>query len=845
STSVPPPSSGQKQVLRVNRACNACRKQKMRCEGPENPPCARCKAAGIQCVFEKIAKPDGDSSERLRTLETQFATMQGTLMDILSELRRPAPAPAPVADPPGQAQKNSPAYSHSPASQSSYTPAPDPAPPPPPPMNAPHRPALGYQYQPQIPQQLPSLQSVLPHHYHSHSPPGSSSGFSRPYSHTYPGPQHHPSHLHPSNPYPHHRRLPDPVSPYRPAVLSGITSAANSDDEGDIPSSALLAPIGVLNDLASVAAQSDAGGRHGLKRKRGDGAGSEGQAESVPGTIASDVPPYRAEVSAEPEPEPGPERDPEPEAVEEEHAPERERDAIERGIVSEGEATELHRIYFTGCYRVLAVFNERVDTLESLRARSPFLLNCILMAASKARDGGGPPSPTQLALVRECSSMAKEYLFGPLKSVEIVQGLLLIAGWSHSTGPTGWLAAGHAIRYAVELGLHKALPRLARRKVSGGGGVESERALVTAARTWCGLYVFEYQISFGTGRPAMMRGDKSLIRARDILLKHPLSIPTDARLVSTCELMTLQSKIHDSLGLLDEPANEDRVIEVLRQSIIDLDGWLSEWTSIMEGLGLDARDLQFFHSSAQIQMLYAHLFHHCIALRNLHTVADAKALRPEMKQVALRAIDYAQSAIKVCIENHEYRLGLRYAISYSHTCAAFAGAFLLRLTRLFPEDLDVHAMIVMVEKLAHLLDEVPAGRFARSLFQMIKVSQDRLRAKQAAASASPHSASNALAPTTSHERTEPQPHPPISYTNDLAQLVHPNPGLFGPGMEYGNHALASDITHGLLSLEGDWPAWIQNSIYGDLPMHGAMYDGVTPGVHGYDGLPFGWDVGTV
>lgn len=88
--------------------------------------------------------------------------------------------------------------------------------------------------------------------------------------------------------------------------------------------------------------------------------------------------------------------------------------------------------------------------------------------------------------------------------------------------------------------------------------------------------------------------------ARDILLKHPLSIPTDARLVSTCELMTLQStmhafffllvangslfcsgKIHDSLGPLDEPVNEDRVIETLRQSILDLDAWLAEWTGIM------------------------------------------------------------------------------------------------------------------------------------------------------------------------------------------------------------------------------------------------------------------------
>lgn len=246
-------------------------------------------------------------SRRLKTLETQFASMQGTLFDILSELRRPA-RNASAPDSPGQASSGSsqvqpahqpttmkhsppahPGYSHSPPSHSSYSPSVDPATPAQPSSltNAPHRPALGYQYQPQLPQQLPSLHSVIPHHYHS--PPASNAGFgprpSGPHQSSY-------SYSYPNSNYPHaaphpHRRLPDPGSPYRPALLSGITSAANSDDEGDIPSSALLAPIGVLNgayealkfwnrklmwfvDLASVAAQSDGGSRHGLKRKRGE-----------------------------------------------------------------------------------------------------------------------------------------------------------------------------------------------------------------------------------------------------------------------------------------------------------------------------------------------------------------------------------------------------------------------------------------------------------------------------------------------------------------------------------------------------------------------------------------------
>ncbi|CUA71267.1 Chromatin modification-related protein eaf-1 [Rhizoctonia solani] len=842
---VPPPQSGQppppahngpKPVLRVNRACNACRKQKMRCEGPDNPPCARCRTNGTQCIFEKVHKSDPDSNERLQKLETQFVNMQGTLSDILAELRNPTRQLSSPSSSVGLAVSHgvhpyeSPNTGRSTQAESG-------------------RPTGSYQYQSQQSQQLPSLHSVLPRHYHSGSPSASSGTFAN-----RPNSTPHLTHLHPpSHSHPPHLRLPAPSSPYRPTLLSGITSAANSDDEGDIPSSALLAPIGVLNDLASVAAQSDAGSRQGLKRKRADGSSPEENhayssrpapsphsasigpspqgAQSTPRTIASEASPVGvdgvgAEIEDVDQGEPEDlNMEAKSEAVEEERSPERERDAIEKGIVSEDEAMELHHIYFTGCYRVLAVFNKSIDTLASLRARSPFLLNCILMTASKARDGGGPPSQTQMALVRECSCMAKEYLFGPLKSVEIVQGLLLIAGWSHSTGPTGWLAAGHAIRYAVELGLHKALPRLARRQNILGTDrtSDTERALVIAA---------QYQISFGTGRPAMMKGDKSLIRARDILLKHPLAIPTDARLVSTCELMTLQSKIHDRLGPLDEPVDEDKVIETLAQSIIDLDAWLAEWTRIMGDLGLSARDMEFFHSSARIQLLYAHLFHHCIALRNLHTIADAKALRPEMKIVALRAIDYAQSAIRVCIENAEYRFGLRYAISYSHTCAAFAGAFLLRLTRLFPRDLDVHAMIVMVDQLAHLLDEVPAGRFARSLFQMIKVSQARLQAKKEATPTS-NLCMEPLPPSEHVSASTLQPLGGAGYTNDFTHLMNSSLGLH-------RHDFG-DITHGLLSTEGDWPEWIQNSIYGDLPVsedHAYLGTGQTDyNMH----IPFAWD----
>lgn len=46
-------------------------------------------------------------------------------------------------------------------------------------------------------------------------------------------------------------------------------------------------------------------------------------------------------------------------------------------------------------------------------------------------------------------------------------------------------------RVAVELGVHKALPRLEKILASDSSHPESHRPLITAARTWLALYVFE------------------------------------------------------------------------------------------------------------------------------------------------------------------------------------------------------------------------------------------------------------------------------------------------------------------------------------------------------------------
>lgn len=74
-----------------------------------------------------------------------------------------------------------------------------------------------------------------------------------------------------------------------------------------------------------------------------------------------------------------------------------------------------------------------------------------------------------------------------------VVGMLLLAAWSTN----GWLPSGHAMRMALDLGLHRALEKLAEDTDSGRRrSEEEERDLVVSSRIWLCLYWFDHQYVF-------------------------------------------------------------------------------------------------------------------------------------------------------------------------------------------------------------------------------------------------------------------------------------------------------------------------------------------------------------
>ncbi|GLB35988.1 putative fungal specific transcription factor [Lyophyllum shimeji] len=745
-----------KTLNRVPRACNACRKQKMRCEGADNPPCKRCRNTNLECLFEKPSREatlTGEAGlERIRSLEAHVADIRhtqtvisNTLSELVAHLRGRAlsarsPAsysqsfqqPSPNVNSPSMSTPTSshqhilemhpspPGGPHAfPSSHQGSSIAPPGQPSPagefhPPPLTSPYannQGAQAYKHGSAPPGPvLPPFSSIS-----TMGPPSSQSNVS---SLRYQAPDN----AHPRS------MSRNQVTGSKRQASSNVTSANSSDldddDNGELPASGLVAPWEVLRGLADVAIERAA-------KENGDSSGPHSRART-PSPDRQGRPLKRRKIR---------------------HKLHRSLtfpDVVTKNIISESEARELFKIFYRGCSTFLPVFDSNNDTFDALHERSPFAVDCICMVAARTRDGGGPSSETYIKILEEVQSISCATLFAPVMRSEAVQSMILVSGWSDN----GWLSGGHAVRMAMELSMHKAWPRLLRRMKANKADAVEDRDLVIASRTWFCLYLFEHQLSYGTGRPAVLKDDESIQECR-LLLSHPLAIEDDMRLVSTVELMAIRERVHNDMSPIEGPVREEHFAR-LREA----DGEFSNWYKIWDhAFSQKYEDATFYRQSLQIQHLHAELFHNATALRGINGPDDVQNMPAVQKHLALRSVQIARQGLDITVNSPAYREGMKYAVHYTHATATFAASFLLRLARLFPNDCNISEIRTQVERLANLMAEVPGKRYALTLQLMLKRSMKR---KAGSMSRSP--------------KTSREPHRPMAMVVDRSSGAIPSAG---------------------------------------------------------------------
>ncbi|KAG8988167.1 hypothetical protein FRB90_002932 [Tulasnella sp. 427] len=920
--SIPPsdkPQKAHRPLNRVPRACNACRKQKMKCTDADNPPCKRCRHAGIECIFEKPIRDTVNNSEqgmwRIRNLETQVNSIQSTLAELVHTLR----AAVPGAQPPAPTQPHSvpsPASSAATQHHQHQHPPPPPQHPTPPQHASPahnsdghyadhHRPG---EPQPPSPQQPGGggggpVGPYPAHHHHPHHPssygpqhspmnmppPTSLPPFSAldvpnrqapppvnirgafgggplsprkamvsptsayppppPNSSVYPPAPHHATHpgyspaqSHPSgnshytNHYSHDKHgSNDPLS------SSNVTSADSSDDEGgELPSHGMIAPFVAIRGLADVAervaeengGESDPptrsgspsrtghyddgpnsgygdsssnhvgtrdGGRPGIGGKRGSGKLGHGYGDSADSRPSKR---RRTEILREADADETPIR-----AI---------PDVVTKGIITEEEARELFTIFFTGCSMFLPVFDVTTDTYEALHKRSPFCVDAICMVAAKVRDGGGPPSETYKKCLKEVHDITCATLFAPVVRQEAIQAMILVAGWGAGPRDSGWLTCGHATRMALELGMQKAWPKLLKRMHAGKAGTSpEERELVISARTWFCLYLFEHQMSFGTGRPAVLKEDESVHECR-LLLTHPLAIPDDMRLVSMVELMIIRERTQNSISPSDNTPIEDGTFRSLSQARANFEGWLQIWSN---NFSKRYEAAAFHRQSLEAQVAFAELYHNAIVLRTIRGPDDVAKIRPDQKELAMRSMKVALTALHVCLRSPSYREGMKYAVQYTHLSATFTASFLIRLARLFPEECDLPSILADVDELVEILSLIPATRFARTLKLMLRAARRRMRSDRNSDQGSSIASAAGIARTSTTPTAPPIPiqQPPMIATPGGPMVMNQWGGI-PPAMSIEQLDQFVRDMESMPAGQHHIPVWLDESNLGDLAL---------------------------
>lgn len=267
------------------------------------------------------------------------------------------------------------------------------------------------------------------------------------------------------------------------SLADGIipSTAPSSDDEDSLPTGSLTAPLEALAQAASEA-------HIQLDPASGNPSGS--------GTPVSRGRPRKRRRPMPPPPNAFP-------------------DVVTRELVSDATCRQIFAFFIQHCLPFFPILDPSYDTYESMRERTPWSINSIVMvAASRMPD----PSPEIRQAAEhgseEAQGIARSSLFGPTVRPEGCQAMGLVAAWQTSNSP--YMASGHSLRMSMELGLHRALGKLAEDAQEGRIRSQTEqRSLVVSARVFLCLYWLDWVLSVRSISPSGF-----LESAADLLLAH-------------------------------------------------------------------------------------------------------------------------------------------------------------------------------------------------------------------------------------------------------------------------------------------------------------------------------------
>jgi len=158
-------------------------------------------------------------------------------------------------------------------------------------------------------------------------------------------------------------------------------------------------------------------------------------------------------------------------------------------VITPTEAIDLFDLYFERCSVHTGLLTVEFHTPQLVASRSPFLFTVICAIASRYYT----KNPQLYNKVMDAAQeLAVSMIKSSFKSVEIMQGFLMLANWSKPAvryeEDRTWTYTGIAIRMGQELGLFRKVQSQVPEGIDPATKLQYEREILNRERTW--IYCF-------------------------------------------------------------------------------------------------------------------------------------------------------------------------------------------------------------------------------------------------------------------------------------------------------------------------------------------------------------------
>ncbi|KAI9927834.1 hypothetical protein ASPWEDRAFT_69797 [Aspergillus wentii DTO 134E9] len=380
------------------------------------------------------------------------------------------------------------------------------------------------------------------------------------------------------------------------------------------------------------------------------------------------------------------------------------QDLVSKGIISATDAGILVERYFTRFDSYLYGTSSKFYDLQKLRTSCPTLLAAIC-TISAIHD------PQSQALYEVCNREFRRRVSRSLfekHGLEYLRALTVSSFW---LADASRILLSDAVRRSADIHLHRSFGHIW--NMANGGPVTtpgstshgpspSMAEMKDRVRLWYLLFICDQHLSILHNRDPLLRSDKEIAMSWEAYLKREDSKDTDIRIVSQVALLLIMSQVRDLLG----SDQETRVPQTLANQIVhysrQLDKWFTRFSALFKP---DPCIGDFPRRGLQLHYQFGKLYLGHQIFKGL----QGEAIPPPFMTAASMAHDAAIAIFEMILQDEQLQQNLVGMPHYFHIMIAFAGHFLLEVTKTYAVQLSITAdeNLSLIQRVLTLFQNTP------------------------------------------------------------------------------------------------------------------------------------------